>query len=531
MEQNTPYSNNRTQGSSKAPYTHDMASDGSDEDNSYYGTQSVVCKINLEQKLPMEGGEKGGCADEAEGPDGGWGWVVVLACCVLQIIAGAASANFGILFSEFLIGLNTSSTLTAWIYNLGLVLSAFCCYLVDPLVEEFGWRAASIAMGVMMSVGMSLSAFATSAFDLFFSYSLLASIPVEIIMTVSHAIVPQYFSRRMTLACSLTSCGGSLSLLVMPILLSFLLNEYGFSGATLIMGAITLNICAASMVFYPVEWQSKATCPAKSVAQQSVEDGSTCSRICSSFKRVMKTAQGNLWLFRSVRAVIINSILTINTMAFSNFLYLVPFAMVDEGHSTEEAGVVVSVAGFALLATRFIYPPIFIYFKMRHQVGVNSSSVIIATSIIVFAWTPGLWAKTISMAVLGVGVGMFFTSYCLVVVEILGLPLLTSMLSISGVFKGVFVIIFGPFVGWMRDITDSYPVSLSVLGIILFVTAALWISLPAARKFDLTHGDQMANYEQIQEIENKKKKEKKNNNEEFPLLNDGVQRPYLDSAK
>lgn len=51
------------------------------------------------------------------------------------------------------------------------------------------------------------------------------------------------------------------------------------------------------------------------------------------------------------------------------------------------------------------------------------------------------------MGVLGVGVGMFFTSYCLVVVEILGLPLLTPMLSISGVFKGIFVIIFGLFVG------------------------------------------------------------------------------------
>lgn len=96
----------------------------------------------------------------------------------------------------------------------------------------------------------------------------------------------------------------------------------------------------------------------------------------------MKTAQDNLWLFRSVQAVIINSILTMNTMAFSNFLYLVPFAMVDVGQSTKEAGVVVSVAGFTLLATQFIYPHILIYFKMRHQVGVTSSSVIIATSIV-----------------------------------------------------------------------------------------------------------------------------------------------------
>lgn len=83
----------------------------------------------------------------------------------------------------------------------------------------------------------------------------------------------------------------------------------------------------------------------------------------------------------------------------------------------------------------------------------------------------------------------------------------------------------------MRDVTDSHPISLSVLGIILFVTAALWITLPHARKFDLTRGNQMAKYEQIQEIENKKKKDKDNNDEDLPQLNDSVKGLYLDSAK
>lgn len=89
---------------------------------------------------------------------------------------------------------------------------------------------------------------------------------------------------------------------------------------------------------------------------------------------------------------------------------------------------------------------------------------------------------------------------------------------------------FFPPSGWMRDITQSYPVSFSVLAVILYVTAVLWLPMSAARKYDLTHNDRMGKYEQFQEIEIKKEGAKKNNNEDTLLLNRGVQKTYLDSA-
>ena len=69
-------------------------------------------------------------------------------------------------------------------------------------------------------------------------------------------------------------------------------------------------------------------------------------------------------------------------MAFSNFMYLVPFAMEAAGNTAEETGLAISGAGVCLLVTRIVYPILFIRFKMRHQIGVMSSAAISGTSIV-----------------------------------------------------------------------------------------------------------------------------------------------------
>ena len=200
-------------------------------------------------------------------------------------------------------------------------------------------------------------------------------------MTLTHAIVPHYFTRRMILACSLTSFGSSISLIVMPVLLTRLIDEYEFRGASLIIGAITLNCCAASLVFHPIEWHSNIR-PTNTVAQKNAEDDAILLRILNCIKRMLKTAQDNLWLFKCMQASLINIILSINTMAFSNFMYLVPFAMEAAGNTAEETGLAISGAGVCLLVTRIVYPILFIRFKMRHQIGVMSSAAISGTSIV-----------------------------------------------------------------------------------------------------------------------------------------------------
>ncbi|KAK8383378.1 hypothetical protein O3P69_019037 [Scylla paramamosain] len=234
------------------------------------------------------------------------------------------------------------------IYNAGKVLSYLGSYLVDPLVEEFGWRRITFTLGLMNGLGLVLSAFATSATYIFFSFSLLVGVPSDMFVTILYAIVPQYFRRRMTLATSLMATGASCSLIVMPVIVTELATTFGFRIAAMITGALSLNCCAASMVFHPVEWHSKTPHSIPSSVTKTEK-----RKVISSFEKVAKTAKDNLGLLKSA----------------------------------------------------------------------------------------------MMMAAFGVGTAVFFTSYSLVVVELLGLPMLTPVLSVAGLFKGSLTIIFGPVFG------------------------------------------------------------------------------------
>ncbi|KAG0714836.1 hypothetical protein GWK47_013339 [Chionoecetes opilio] len=88
---------------------------------------------------------------------------------LLPFFVGITVYNFGMLFSGFLLQMGTTTTFTALIYSLGLVVSCLISAVMEPLVVAFGWRRVAVALGAVYSVALVVSAFATSALFLFFS--------------------------------------------------------------------------------------------------------------------------------------------------------------------------------------------------------------------------------------------------------------------------------------------------------------------------------------------------------------------------
>lgn len=76
-------------------------------------------------------------------------------------------------------------------------------------------------------------------------------------VAMSFIIVPSYFDRRRGLANACMMAGVCTGQMVGPTLIRLLQDEYGYRGATLVLGAILLNSCVGTAFFHPVEWHLK----------------------------------------------------------------------------------------------------------------------------------------------------------------------------------------------------------------------------------------------------------------------------------
>uniref|UniRef100_T1JCF6 Major facilitator superfamily (MFS) profile domain-containing protein n=1 Tax=Strigamia maritima TaxID=126957 RepID=T1JCF6_STRMM len=139
-------------------------------------------------------------------PDGGWGWMVVLACFIACAGVVGLTRAFGIIYVEIKTAFPDSSDLAlSWVPG-----------LYNTLSTGFGCGA-----GLCTTPGIMM--------------------------------VAKYFKKRRSLANGLCLAGTSSGAFVQPLIVEWLANKYGFRGAMLIMGGFILHISAFALVYRPLE--------------------------------------------------------------------------------------------------------------------------------------------------------------------------------------------------------------------------------------------------------------------------------------
>ncbi|CAL7947547.1 unnamed protein product [Xylocopa violacea] len=223
----------------KGSYTLVSQLSENEKKSNFNGTNEQVKNVTAEEDLVP--------------PDGGWGWLVLLASVMVNLLIPGTVKSFGVLFVEFLEVFDASPAAAAWIPALCYFLYSSLGPLSSILSVKYSYRTVTLIGGTFAAAGMMLSYFANSVAFLCVSYGVLVGIGAGLAFPPTVYIVTSYFVRLRGLANGLCISGSALGSIFLPPILGILLREYGYRGAVLIMGAVTLNVWASALLYEPVE--------------------------------------------------------------------------------------------------------------------------------------------------------------------------------------------------------------------------------------------------------------------------------------
>ncbi|KAG7162569.1 Monocarboxylate transporter 12-like 3 [Homarus americanus] len=415
-------------------------------------------------------------SDEREDvPDGGWGYAVSVGCFVIMTIVNIKGPCFGVLFSGFLLENGETSTTIGWLFSASTALFSLGSLLVAPAVREFGHRKVAFVGALMTSLGMCTSAFATSAWHLFISYCIIESLGSGVLSIVSLAILPNYFIRHLGRANAFISAGVCMGQMVGPPLVTYLQQMYGFRGASLIVGALTLNNVEAAALFHPVEWHIKHPTHKKEATLEGKVPQHTSTKprvIVILFQGILDVA-GSFRLFKSPKILILVFCSSLTAVGSANFFVFMPAVMAERGFTQEEAAWCMSVSGICNLVIRLLVSLLTDCPRFSKRGCYMAGSFILGLTVVVFCFVKELWLVAAVMGVWGVGVGAFMSLYNLILLEYVGKEKLMQVLGLVAFVNGM-----------IRDLSGSYTISIYVLSFTAFIAVIIWFFLPAAIAYE-----------------------------------------------
>ncbi|KTF83822.1 hypothetical protein cypCar_00034316 [Cyprinus carpio] len=187
-----------------------------------------------------------------QAPDGGWGWAIVVASFMGQLLAYGSPQSVGVLYPEWLNTFQDSKGMTAWVGSLvsgvGLIASPVC----SACVVNFGARPVTIFSGVMVSGGLMLSAFAPNVQFLIFSYGIVVGLGCGLVYAATVTITCQYFEKRRGLALGIITTGTSIGGFLYATVQNEFIALFGLDGCLLLIGCFALNIIACAGLMRPL---------------------------------------------------------------------------------------------------------------------------------------------------------------------------------------------------------------------------------------------------------------------------------------
>ncbi|XP_065158225.1 monocarboxylate transporter 2-like isoform X1 [Atheta coriaria] len=418
-------------------------------------------------------------------PDGGYGWIIVIAFVVINSCLLNLTQCFGIIYHSQYDVLGLTGAKVSFLLHLYNFIMCALGIISGPLLKRFDYRQVSFLGSFLMCLGTFLTAFSKSYEALLFTIGILIGTGQGILMPGMYIAVNSYFKKRLTLAISLQVTGASLSQIFMPQVCDWLVKNYGVHGAVLILAAISFNALPLTILLRPMGKKKSKSTNEKTDDTQHVSERLLSPVYQETTYRVTKNKRSrisefarmlDLGLFGDRVYVIIVIGMGVSFASELNVILMMPFILRELSHFNQDnTANAMSVQAFADIIGRLAIP--FIAYrqdvppKIMYLLSLTLSCFG-RTILSVFYEQPSL-VFTVS-AILGLAKGMKAVFQSVIIPKFVSREKLAAATGLSMVSNGILSLIIGPLIGWTHDISESYIYTLHVASVLSLFCIVLW---------------------------------------------------------
>lgn len=389
-----------------------------------------------------------------------YGYVIVVAAFLIQVVGFGIYSSYGIFFNPLLVEFGWSRAVISGAASLFVVMMGLFSMIVGGLNDRFGPRITVAACGFFWGLGYLLMSQVNTVWQLYLFYGLIAGMGVSGIDVLPLTTIARWYVRRRGMMSGVVKMGAGVGILSIPLVVSWLISSYGWRTSFSIIGIVALVFMVLVAQFLRRDPSQVGQLP---YGQNEAEPPSSNSGTgVFSLRRAIHTRQ--FWMLCVIYLLII-------FFGDAILVHIVLHAM-DFGVSPTGAASILAVIGGVSILGRFITG------SAGDRVG--SKWVMIFCLLIVaatFFWLQvagELWMLYLFAVVYGFAQGGLFTLMSPWVAELFGL---SSHGAIFGAvaFGGTIGGAFGPVIfGRIFDVTGSYQLAFllsAVISIIAIIVA------------------------------------------------------------
>nr|XP_033330743.1 monocarboxylate transporter 13-like [Megalopta genalis]XP_033330744.1 monocarboxylate transporter 13-like [Megalopta genalis]XP_033330745.1 monocarboxylate transporter 13-like [Megalopta genalis]XP_033330746.1 monocarboxylate transporter 13-like [Megalopta genalis]XP_033330747.1 monocarboxylate transporter 13-like [Megalopta genalis] len=185
-------------------------------------------------------------------PDGGWGWIIVIAAgfsnfCILPMLQ-----SFGLIFRDRFAELGISTSQTTTIININCAVTACTGLFNGPLFRKFSFRQVAFAGALICAISITILSTMKSFVGAIVFFSFLYGVGIGIALSANALALNTYFKKKRRIATGFSWTCTGLGPIIIPQIITLLMPVYDVEGTTLIIGGVTFNGVACALLLQPV---------------------------------------------------------------------------------------------------------------------------------------------------------------------------------------------------------------------------------------------------------------------------------------